>query len=254
MSAAIAPSPGGAFNDIFGDARLRQGGVTDQKRHRAVMEEHQHQRRLGLIPYTVVNLNPFALLVNLGELGTISIPAATLDQPVQKYPIKRYRISMKDSGDGHFYPVPVLPRELAEEVVREYRDTGGVFCYEGEGEPPQLRLEAAQAALLAWHRREYQKAVDSWTRYHQHKFITDRQRDAARALLKSGELQDLPEWVILQSRPAPSSDTRPCPQCAEPVLRAAKRCKHCKSKIDDADSNPHAAVPAAPPRPPSATR
>jgi large conductance mechanosensitive channel len=32
-------------------------------------------------------------------------------------------------------------------------------------------------------------------------------------------------------KPEPTPDTRPCPRCAEPVLRIATRCPHCTSDI-----------------------
>jgi large conductance mechanosensitive channel len=32
-------------------------------------------------------------------------------------------------------------------------------------------------------------------------------------------------------KPEPTPDTRPCPRCAEPVLRIATRCPHCTSEI-----------------------
>lgn len=176
---------------------------------------------------TVANLHPFALMVNLGELGVLDVPAATMDGP-GRLAIDHYRLSMRDLGDGRFTPVGVLPRELAHEVEREYAAIGGVFSYAGTGEPSAEKLGQARAAQRVWWQKEYQKAVDSWSRYHQHKMLTDRQRDAARELFKLGEIAALPEWVTVTRQ---QSERLECPHCGESIKRIAKVCHFCRSRL-----------------------
>ncbi|MHB8734381.1 MAG: hypothetical protein ACYC6M_03665 [Terriglobales bacterium] len=212
-------------------AGLRSGGTTDRIRHRLVIEERQKLERQGFEAVTLVNQHTFALRVYLGDLGTVEVPACPPGEPFVTAEIRNYRISMRDMGDGGFAPVSVLPIELAQEVLREYAETGGVFWYRGGGPPPEDSLATARERQLLWYRREYQKAVDAWSRYHQHKFITDRQRDAARALHAVGEIAALPEWVTVTRE---QSTVASCPACGEDVKRAARLCRHCGFALDAA--------------------
>lgn len=228
------------------DARhgLRQGGTTDRTRDRLVHEERIKLQRQGYKSATVINLNPFPLTVYLGDMGVVSVPAAPPDGSDGGYSrllLSHYRLSMRDMGDGSFAPMSVLPTELAQEVEREYRDTGGVFWYHGDGEPPAEELAAAKERQMAWYRREYQKAVDAWSRYHQYKFITDRQRDAARALYQTGELAELPEWMTITRA---QSQHATCPACGEDVRREARLCRHCGFHIDSTWMKEHGAEQA----------
>ncbi|TAN23910.1 MAG: zinc ribbon domain-containing protein [Acidobacteria bacterium] len=228
MSTITSIAPTGAdYNAIFGEA-LRGGGVSDRLRDRLVREEHAKLQRRGWEKATIVSLLPFPLSVNLGELGTIELAAATPEQPVQTLPLDRYRISMRDLGDGNFTPVSVLPIELAKEVEREYRDTGGVFWYAGEGEPPEQELAATKTRMYAWYRRLYQQGQDAWSRYHQHALLTDRMRDAARALCTTGEIAKLPDWITITRS---ESDRRDCPMCGESIRSTAKICHFCRAKL-----------------------
>lgn len=228
MSTITSIAPTGAdYSAIFGEA-MRGGGVSDRLRDRLVREEHAKLQRRGWEAATIVSLLPFPLSVNLGELGIIALAAATPEKPVQTLPLLRYRISMRDLGDGNFTPVSVLPTELAKEVEREYRDTGGVFWYAGEGAPPEQELAAAKARMYAWYRRLYEQGQDAWSRYHQHALLTDRMRDAARALFATGEIAKLPDWITITRS---ESDRRDCPMCGESIRSTAKICHFCRAKL-----------------------
>ena len=212
-------------------AGLRHGGASDRIRDRLVREEIIRLKRQGWAPATIVNLLPFPLAVNLGDLGWLAVPACEPGQVYARHVIRDFRISMRDLGDGNFNPVSVLPNELAQEVQRAYAETGGVLILEGDAEPSSMKLSEAREHLGHWHRREYQKAVDAWARYRQHKFITERQRDAAHALLALGEISSLPEWVVLtRERPAQTL----CPACDEEIKPTARLCRFCKFPLDQA--------------------
>ncbi|MGH9474363.1 MAG: hypothetical protein ACRD1M_16660 [Terriglobales bacterium] len=229
METTIAPS-GADYNAIFGDG-LRGGGISDRQRDRLVREEHQRLHRQGWTPATVCNLHPFPLTVNLGDLGILTVPAAAAGLP-GKLEIERYRISMRDLGDGNFTPVSVLPTELAKEFMREYGATGGVWWFAGTGEPKPEDVAEAKARQLGWWRQQYQQAVDNWSRYHQHKMITDRQRDAARALFTASEIAQLPEWVTVTRAQA---DRRDCPMCGESIRVTARICHFCRSDMNTSE-------------------
>ncbi|MGH9468275.1 MAG: hypothetical protein ACRD1Y_13060 [Terriglobales bacterium] len=227
MTTTAAPS-GADYNSIFGDAKLRAGGVSDRVRDRLVREEHIKLHRQGWEPVTVVNLLPFPLHVPLGELGVIIVPAATAEVPLQMQVLDHYRISMRDMGDGNFTPVSVLPNELAQEVEREYKDIGGVLWFYGTGEPSADRIETARSKMFDWWRRLYRQGVDAWARYHQHSMLTDRMRDAARALFAVGEIAELPEWITITRAQA---DRRDCPMCGESIRVSAKICHFCRTTL-----------------------
>lgn len=228
MDAAVS---GKDYNAIFGDA-MRGGGVSDRLRDRLVREEHARLQRQGWEKATVVNLHPFPLSVQLGELGSLAVDAA-LPGGYALLPIQRYRISMRDLGDGNFTPVAVLPRELAAEFQREYGATGGVFWFDGERAPLVEELELARKRQARWWRAEFEKAVDSWNRYHQHNLITDRQRDAARALFQAGDIAELPEWISLTRAQAGRKE---CPQCQESIKATARICHFCRTRLTEKEN------------------
>ncbi|HXE30741.1 MAG TPA: hypothetical protein VN515_02945 [Terriglobales bacterium] len=233
MATSVATPSGRDFNAVFDaglapNGALRNGGVSDRLRDRLVREEVYKLQRQGWEAATVVNLQPFPLTIHMGELGMVECPAATPEHPVQRLLIEHYRISMRDLGDGNFTPVSVLPAELAKELEREYGETGGVFWFRGRREPEPAEIAAARERQMAWYRKLYQQAVDSWSRYHQHKMLTDRQRDAARALFLAGEVDGLPEWVTATRA---QSDRRPCPMCGEEIKVVAKICHFCHTPL-----------------------
>ncbi len=227
MATSIAPT-GADYNTIFGDNGTRGGGVSDRLRDRLVREEHVRLHRQGWESVTVVNLLPFPLTVNLGELGTLQVAAATTEEPAQTLILDKYRISMRDLGDGNFTPVSVLPSELAKEIEREYRDCGGVFWFHGTADVPVERVAEAKGRMFEWFRRLYQQGVDSWSRYHQHSMLTDRMRDAARSLFETGEIAELPEWITITRAQA---DRRDCPMCGESIRVTARICHFCRTKV-----------------------
>ncbi len=261
MSSASSSLPSGrdyaaTFESGAAANGLRRGGASDRLRDRLVAEEKQRLARIPIEPATIVNLHPFPLALNLGELGLIEVPACPSGQPFASLVLDRFRLAMRDLGDGNFAPLAVLPLELAREFEREYASTGGVFILAGNAAPSKKRLAEARHLLLLWHRREYQSAVDAWTRYRQHKFITERQRDAARELHRLGEIAALPEWVAITQ---PGAQRRACPACGEEIKPAARICRHCRFRLDpdwldrqppfDPPADVAAPLPSSPPSP-----
>lgn len=242
MATTMTPgtTPGEQYNAIFnaGGDTLAKAGASDKLRNRLVREEWARLGRQGWEAYRVENCHPWQLRIDLGELGIILVPPATESGP-GALGIDMPRISMRDLGDANFTPLAVLPKELAGEVEKAYKDAGGVYSYpigkcdsngyvafEKPAPFPQQVAEAKEQQF-AWYRLEFRKALQSWSRYHQHQFITDRQRDAARLLHKSGDIAVLPEWVDVTRNVATIAH---CPDCAEEIKPEAKVCRWCQSR------------------------
>lgn len=226
-----AGNPGARFHEVFesGGAAGRpyKGGLADRQRDRLVREEWQRLARRQWDPVELFNFHPWPMRVDLGELGLILIPAATGDEPGRAR-LDLPRISMRDLGDGNFVPVSVLPNELAQEVERECRVFGGVLWTRAGEAPSEWQVEEARERRMSWYREEYRKAVNAWARHRQHQFITDRQRDAARALLAAGEIDHLPEWIAWTRRAAVRVE---CPECGEEIRATARICRFCRSPL-----------------------
>lgn len=215
-------SSGETFNHTF------HGGAADRVRDRTVREARQSLKRQAIPPYTVFNLHRFPLFVSLGDMGYIRVPARREGERYGQFVIAEPRFTMRDLGDSSFSAEVVFPELLAQEVVREYADTGGVFLAQGTGPAAEGQIAAAEEAQLQWYRRQYRRAVDAWYRYHQHKFLTDRQRDAARELARRGEIPALPEWVDATQE---AVREKVCPFCGEAVKLAAQICRYCRSRL-----------------------
>lgn len=239
-----AVAPGAQYEGMFGGVNQQRSGNADRRRNALVKESEATLERQGYEVATIVNLHRFPLEVAVADLpNRVAVRAASDGEPIVRHLLTKHQRSMRDLGDANFVPENVLPVQLASEVAREYGETGGVFWYRGDGPIPEDALAAAKAKQHGWYLRQYQEATDSWGRYHQHKMITDRQRDAARFLFTSGDIAQLPEWVTLTRA---MSDRADCPMCGESIKRAAKVCKECRSQLTEGWADGPAAVQAAP--------
>lgn len=205
-------------------------GSEAMKRTRAVMDAHKKAAKQGWDVVTVVNLHAFQLDLNMGPLGHLTIPPNKLGEPFALKVIDRYRLDMRDTGDANYIPEPVYPKELAEDLVRYYKETGGVFFYEGNGRPPQDMLEAALSSQLKWYWKLFQEGNSNWSQYNRNpKHITERMRDAAKALFAMKLITAKPEWVTMTQQESPDV---PCEGCGNVIAKIAKFCPSCHTIYD----------------------
>ncbi|MGH9491423.1 MAG: zinc ribbon domain-containing protein [Terriglobales bacterium] len=224
-----------SYAQIFSDGQAFQelpknAGRDQANRHRIVHEERRRVMAQGYAPAFVYNLHPFSLRMQLGDLGVFECPAAKGDTP-GRLEIRDFRFSMADHGDADYRPIPVFPREIAKEFLREFAGLGGVVVIDGEDrQPAKEEIAAAGKARLEWVRRQVALAADSWSRFRQHKLIDDRQREAVRELFARGDIPQLPDWASASS----GADMKACPECAEMIRAAAVKCRFCGWREADA--------------------
>lgn len=199
----------------------------DAKRDRAVREAIRRINRQGWEVVTVVNLHGFQLDLPMGYLGHLTIPPKKQGDLYALKVIDQPKIDMKDLGDGNFEPIPVMPKELAEDLINNFQETGGVFWYLGTGKVPEDLLESAQRAQLEWYWILFQEGNANWAQFNKNpKQITDRMRDAAKELWRLKLINVQPEWITVTKNESPD---RPCEGCGNVIQKVAAFCAHCET-------------------------
>lgn len=175
----------------------------------------------------VLNINPYPVGKQF-DFGYFEVSACPPSEAYSSLTIEDRR-SMKDYGDGRYEPMSVPGEEIARDLAESWRDHG-VFVSLRDV-PSEQELEAARERRLAWFREIYSEAADSWMRYKQYRLINDRQRDAARELLRVGEIPEPPEWLQASG---PESGYVMCPACGGEIRVGVAVCRHCGAILDEA--------------------
>jgi len=226
-----------------GEAPGRPQDPMFQQRFATMMRRIQHT---GTAPATLVNFLPVRLMVNssMPELQR-AIPACTLQDKYTAYcwsePIVEAIMS-----EGVRTPIDYVPRQMAEEYVREYTTEGGpggVMIFDGTIEQfaeaidptdgdPRILAEAreAQEQAIGWMMKRFTEAQNHWnTPQHQMASnITQVHRDCAARLRALGRLGDRdPEWMdIQQSQVAVSQKCPLCKLLAQPDQVVCTNCNY----------------------------
>lgn len=191
----------------------------------------------------VVNINAYPVGKQF-DFGYFEVPACP---PSESYSclVIGDRRSMKDYGDGRYEPLSVPGEEIARDLAGTW-ENHGVFVTLREA-PTEAELAAARERRLEWYREIYAEAADSWTRYKQYRLINDRQRDAARELLRVGEISESPEWLQASG---PETGYGMCPACGGEIRVGVAVCRHCGAILDETRARNYrlgaASSPAAP--------
>ncbi len=194
------------------------------------------------MPCTIVNLAPFAI-----------------DDPYKpglhpgKFPIgpsdngKPEILVVKNCSRAQFnenfkqFDMPVPDEEVAESVVNDYiigqqltsaKERPALFWVKGEiakADVEKLCAKEIKEAIekqIAWFQTLVKQADDEWQRWHQHKFITDLQRAAARYLNYKREwLDDSTDRIVK------------CPACMTLVSKEAAVCYACHAILNEEKYN-----------------
>jgi len=255
---AVQPPTEREFGQFAARQERELGGTADrvfspQNQSEAVRRLHQKRmeiqalmERVGVKPWSVVNLMPFPLNVNgvlharmAGPDGN-QVPECPVGAPYVQKVIREVQYSIKDEGAGmdnidNYTPVPWDPSILAKEFGNEFLDrmgVGGVILYEGDQPPTtpglQKTLRDAREARNRYLLRKVREAESEWadTSGVRRKNITDVHRKAAEVLLYDKVLKHQPAW-LLAVNPAGVEPAEPCPGCGMTAEGPAAICKGC---------------------------
>jgi hypothetical protein len=165
----------------------------------------------------------------MGSLGELRVPKKKIGEPYCKFVVDKYRISIRDLGDAKFIPEVTLPVQMAEDITLAFKEYGGVFWYRGIGEPDPEMIQIAMEAQVEFWRKEFERGLDHWHRYHQVKLISDHMRTAARELYSMGLVEEEPEWLKITKA---EGGRKICDNCGNDVKKTAKTCSFCGFIID----------------------
>lgn len=231
--------------DERGGAKVNPG--IDTKRDKLIRECYRRINKQGWDNATVISVLTFPLDLNMGYGGHLTMPPKKVGSTYISLVLDKPYIDPQDEGDGKIVPVPVFPTEMAEDLTREYTQTGGVFYYIGdeplekfvgkgftgkdqmEGTTGKELLENAQQRVLTWYELLYKDGLDEWAREPRHRNITDRMRDAAQELFRLGIISELPVWTKISKEQSPNTN---CDACGNPVAKTARFCTHCHFMFD----------------------
>jgi hypothetical protein len=255
---AVAPPSEGDFNRVAERQQREMGGRADQifsqqnlgeaarRLQQKFAETRALMERVGVRPWSVVNLMPFPLNVNgvlhsrMAGLDGNQVPECPVGAPYVQKVIRDVQYSIKDEGAGmdnvdNYTPVPWDPSILAQDYGIQFLDkmsVGGVILYEGDHPPTtpglQKALRDAREARNRYLLRKVHEAENEWadTSGVRRKNITDIHRKAAEVLLHDKVLKQQPAWLLAVNDPQ-GERPEPCAGCGDVADARAAICKGC---------------------------
>jgi hypothetical protein len=167
--------------------------------------------------------------------GSLEIRSPQPGEPYALTPI-RGCTGVMDLGDKRIMEYTITAREIAEDIVREINGDSGEGSYHGVfvaagNRPTESELADARRRLADFHRRLVAAADLEWERTHNHMFITDLERRAAREL-------GLEKPWLYDSKPMAE-----CPVCAERIKPGVAVCRSCGAILDREKAAQYGLVP-----------
>lgn len=192
---------------------------------------------------TLVSIVPFPLReVKPGIYpGIFEVPAAKNNFP--ELLVIKDSIYHVEIDENRTITVTCQSENVARSVVNDYISSNLAFSVEDNSLPGLFwipgeinvtdvmvkhteRLEQAKESQYNWFKKLVQLADDDWEKTRQHRFVSDMQRHAARALQLNRP------WLINAAVPPPSEGTIKCVACQSVIPSTAIICAHCKCIIN----------------------
>lgn len=255
---AVTPPTDGDFNRFAERQQREMGGRADQifspqnlgeaarRLQQKFAETRALMERVGVKPWSVVNLMPFPLNVNgvlharMAGLDGNQVPECPVGAPYVQKVIREVLYSIKDEGAGmdnvdNYTPIPWDPSILAKDYAAQFLDkmnVGGVIVYEGDHPPAtpglQKALRDAREARNRYLLRKVHEAESEWadTSGARRKNITEIHRKAAEVLLQEKILKHPPAWLLAVNDPDAVS-VEPCAGCGDMSAGRGAICRSC---------------------------
>ena len=194
------------------------------------------QQRIAMIgrqPVTVVNINPFQLMVNGPLFSDLRVAPNKAGQEYSALVIRDVKFDVDQGLDRNHTPVEFWPVQLAKEFETQYADKGGVFFINGDLETnPELghtqefkaKYRSADGQLVAYCKRLKLNADNEWNTPNRSgaRNIHPPHRIAAKILFDRKLLSKLPEWM--EGDIAPEDVTDDCRSCKSATKKGQLLC------------------------------
>ena len=198
------------------------------------------QQRISMMqeqPVTVVNLNPYDLMVLHPLFDGLKVKANKEGDAFSALVIKTVKYQVNQGLDRNHTPVEFWPIQMAAEFSARYAEKGGVFHINGNLEKnPELQHTAefkrlfkqAEESLISYCRKLKAAADNEWATPNRagQRNIHFPHRQAARILLAKRLLSKVPEWM--DGDVSREEDVVPdCPICKAEPKKGALVCPNC---------------------------
>lgn len=196
--------------------------------------------KMGVEPATILNMNPFPIVVHSPLFDGLIVPACPLDKPYTMLVIRSVRYQPKDT-EGQLTPVDFQPYMLASEFETQTQEYGGVVVFRGDGANIADLLKdklvsglwaEAKKKHIDYAKRKKQEADSEWNTPSRSgaRNITDINRNLTRILIREKLLVATPEWMDVTRDEAQIADA--CPHCLAEPKKGAHVCPNCGSILD----------------------
>lgn len=206
-----------------------------------LLSSQQRIAQIGEQPVTIVNLNPYRLMVMGPLFDGIIVEAIKEGDEFSALVIKDVKYEVDTGLDHNHSPIEYWPVQIADEFLNQYRDKGGVFTVKGDlSKNPELRNTAefrkkfaeATESLYQYAFKMKQAGDTEWARPNRsgRTNVHAQHRMMAQILFKAKRIAKLPEWM--DTLIAPENVMPDCPSCKAELKQGAYMCGSC-GRISD---------------------
>ena len=232
QSATVAIVPFGMPDPL----NKRAKGATPQEVQylAKLLSTEQRISMMPNMPVTIVNLNPFDLVVLHPLFDGLTVKANKGDEAYSALVIRNVKFQVDQGLDRNHTPVEFWPIQLATEFSTRYAEKGGVFHINGDLEKnPELAhteefhrlFKKSDEALVRFCRQLKQTADGEWNspNHSGARNIHPPHRMAAKMLKQRGLIKELPAWMSGDIDVVDKTDD--CPVCMAHTKKGQLKCQ-----------------------------
>lgn len=208
-----------------------------------LIASQQRAQQVGLQPVTIVNLNPYRLVVCNPLWDGLEVEANKPNEAYSALVITNIKYTVNTGVDKNYSPEEFWPIQLAEEYINQYRDKGGVFIIRGDLQKnPEIaytqefkdKLATAKEELYRFAFKMKTAGDAEWNRPNRsgRSNIHAQHRLMAQILLDAKRLAKAPEWM--DSLIAVEDVLPTCSVCQADLKKGTLMCPTCFYVVDPA--------------------